>query len=148
MNTKKRLEEFNKKYAPLSIMDSEETGFTLCLTQNDLSWHEEAFDLYGEKSGDPKYDIYGLKNHGNGYEWDAAFREAFIKEPALKLVSFDSEAGGFYCTCTDLFVLIDFAQRFYEICKDTERFVELISDGVERDHKFPYMHGKDYHLFF
>ena len=49
MNTEKRLEEFNKKYAPFSIMDSEETGFTLCLTQNDLSGMKRP-SIYTEKN--------------------------------------------------------------------------------------------------
>ena len=36
-------------------------------------------------------DERGLKTHGNGYEWDAAFREAFADEPNIERIIFDSE---------------------------------------------------------
>jgi len=54
------------------------------------------------KSADEVCDERGLKTHGNGYEWDAAFREAFADEPNIERIIFDSEAGGFFCNCDDL----------------------------------------------
>ncbi len=83
---------------------------------------QDAFDAYATEIGEPAYSRNGLKTHGNGYEWEAAFREAFKDDPNLSKILFDCEAGGFFCYADDLSLIEDFGSRFKEICEDTEAF--------------------------
>lgn len=110
--------------------------FSLCLPIALLSdeyypYCQTAFDNYAKKSGDEVCDERGLKTHGNGYEWDAAFREAFADEPNIERIIFDSEAGGFFCNCDDLQILMDFGSRFKKICENTEVFTKTIAEGIK-----------------
>lgn len=96
--------------------------FSLCLPIALLSdeyypYCQTAFDNYAKEIGDEVCDERGLKTHGNGYEWDAAFREAFADEPNIERIIFDSEAGGFFCNCDDLQILTDFGSRFKKSAK-------------------------------
>lgn len=95
-------------------------------------WYcQTAFDNYAKGIGDEVCDERGLKTHGNGYEWDAAFREAFADEPNIERIIFDSEAGGFFCNCDDLQILTDFGSRFKNICENTELFTKTIAEGIK-----------------
>lgn len=60
------------------------------------------------RNGEPAYSKNGLKTHGSGYEWEAAFREAFKDDPNIQRILFDCEAGGFFCYANDLTLLEDF----------------------------------------
>ena len=92
---------------------------------------QTAFDNYAKEIGDEVCDERGLKTHGNGYEWDAAFHEAFADEPNIERIIFDSEAGGFFCNCDDLQILTDFGSRFKKICENTEVFTKTIAEGIK-----------------
>lgn len=81
--------------------------------------------------GEPTTTPIGLKTHGNGYEWEAAFRQAFRNDPNIGRVLFDCEAGGFFCSCDDLDILEDFGIRFKDVCEDTDRFTEVVTEGIQ-----------------
>ena len=136
MNTKERIEAFNKAIAPFYIVDHEDGGYSLCLPLDLLSddyypYCQDAFNAYAEENGEPARDENGLKTHGNGYEWEAAFRQAFADDPNIGRILFDCEAGGFFCECADLSLIEDFGKRFKEICEDTERFTPIVSEGIK-----------------
>lgn len=136
MNTEKQIENFNNINAPFYVVAHDDGRFSLCLPIALLSdeyypYCQTAFDNYAKKSGDEVCDERGLKTHGNGYEWDAAFREAFADEPNIGRIIFDSEAGGFFCNCDDLQILMDFGSRFKKICENTEVFTKTIAEGIK-----------------
>lgn len=100
MNTEKQIEDFNNTNAPFYVVAHDDGRFSLCLPIALLSdeyypYCQTAFDNYAKEIGDEVCDERGLKTHGNGYEWDAAFREAFADEPNIERIIFDSEAGSF-----------------------------------------------------
>lgn len=100
MNTEKQIDNFNNTNAPFYVVAHDDGRFSLCLPIDLLSdeyyqYCQTAFDNYAKEIGDEVCDERGLKTYGNGYEWDAAFREAFADEPNIERIIFDSEAGGF-----------------------------------------------------
>lgn len=136
MNTEKQIEDFNITNAPFYVVAHDDGRFSLCLPIDLLSdeyypYCQTAFDNYAKGIGDEVCDERGLKTHGSGYEWDAAFREAFADEPNIERIIFDSEAGGFFCNCDDLQILTDFGSRFKNICENTELFTKTIAEGIK-----------------
>ncbi len=136
MNTEKQIENFNNANAPFYVVAHDDGRFSLCLPIALLSdeyypYCQTAFDNYAKEIGDEMCDERGLKTHGNGYEWDAAFREAFADEPNIGRIIFDSEAGGFFCNCDDLQILTGFGSRFKKICENTEVFTKTIAEGIK-----------------
>ena len=100
------------------------------------NYGQSAFDRYAESIGEPICNSRGLKTHGDGYEWEAAFRQAFRNDPDIGRVLFDCEAGGFYCYCNDLDIIEDFGIRFKELCEDTDRFTEVIAEGIQHQQEW------------
>ena len=99
---KQRIKNFNQENAPFYIVDHDNGEFSLCLPLDLLSeeydqYCQDAFDVYAAEIGESAYSENGLKTHGSGYEWEAAFCETFKEEPNIKNILFDSEAGGFFC---------------------------------------------------
>lgn len=136
MNTEKQMEQFNNSNAPFYVVSHDDGRFSLCLPLDLLSdeyypYCQTAFDNYAKEIGDEVCDERGFKTHGSGYEWEATFREAFADEPNIERIIFDSEAGGFFCTCDDLQILTDFGNRFKSICENTEVFKKTISEGIK-----------------
>ena len=122
MNTEKQIENFNNTNAPFYVVAHDDGRFSLCLPIALLSdeyypYCQTAFDNYAKEIGDEVCDERGLKTHGNGYEWDAAFREAFADEPNIERIIFDSEAGGFFCNCDDLQILTGFGSPLKKTAK-------------------------------
>lgn len=137
MDTKQRIEAFNAENAPFYIVDLENGVYSLCLPLDLLGdvyspYCQEAFDIYAEERGEPASSPNGLKTHGGGYEWEAAFREAFAEDPNIKKILFDCEMGGFFCDANDLSLIEDFGRRFKAICEDTERFTPIVSQGIKK----------------
>ena len=135
MENTKRINEFNRENRPFYIVDHDDGTFSLCLPFNLLTgqyenYGQSAFDRYAESIGEPICNSRGLKTHGDGYEWGAAFRQAFRNDPDIGRVIFDCEAGGFFCSCDDLDILEDFGIRFKELCEDTDHFVDIIAEGI------------------
>ncbi len=137
MKNERRIKEFNRNNRPFYIVEQDDGTFSLCLTFDLLegkyaNYCQEAFDNYAKSIGDPLYTPIGLKTHGNGYEWEAAFRQIFRNDPDIGRVIFDCEAGGFYCNSDDLDIIEDFGERFKEACEDTEFFTQAIAEGIPK----------------
>lgn len=136
MSIESQIDSFNKSNAPFYIVSHDDGIFSLCLPLSFLggeyeNYCQEAFDAYAVQIGEPIFSGSGLPSYGNGYEWEAAFQEAFADDANIKKVTFDCEAGGFFCTSAEFSVLEDFGKRFKTICEDTEKFTAIIADGIE-----------------
>lgn len=97
----------------------------------DGDFGQHAFNAYAQEIGEPIKDDLGFYSHGSGYEWEAAFKEAFKDDPDLRRIRFDCEASGFFCYCEDLPLLKDFGRRFKDLVDDTEVFTEVVSRGIK-----------------
>ena len=136
VDIKQRIIKFNQENPPFYIVDHGDGEYSLCLPLDMLSdeyypYCQDAFDAYAAEIGEPAYSPNGLKAHGSGYEWEAAFREAFKDDPNIGRILFDCEMGGFYCYANDLKLLEDLGSRFKDICEDTERFIPIVSEGIK-----------------
>lgn len=136
MNIKKRIEAFNENNRPFYIVDHDDGKFSLCLPLDLLRGEYEdfgqaAFDAYALEIGEPPMDSRGFQTHGNGYEWEAAFRQAFADDPNIDKILFDCEAGGFFCYTADLSLLEEYGAKFRKICTDTEKFTPIVSQGIK-----------------
>lgn len=137
MDIKQRIDKFNQENPPFYIVDHEDGEYSLCLPLDMLSdkyypYCQAAFDAYAVEIGEPAYSKNGLKTHGSGYEWEAAFREAFKDDPGIRKILFDCEMGGFFCDADDLLLIEDFGRRFKALCEDTERFTPIVSEGIKK----------------
>ena len=133
---KQRIRKFNQENAPFYIVDHDNGEFSLCLPLDLLSeeyglYCQDALDAYAAEIGESAYSQNGLKTHGSGYEWEAAFRETFKENANIKNILFDCEAGGFFCYTNDLSLLEDFGSRFKDICENTKRFTPIVSAGIK-----------------
>ena len=135
MDNEQRIQTFNEANKPFYIVAHDDGAFSLCLPFTFFDgeyadYGQEAFNRYAQQIGDPVMER-GLYTHGSGYEWEAAFQQAFADDPHIGRIRFDCEAGGFFCDCDDLSILADFGRRFKDICEDTEKFVPIITEGVK-----------------
>ena len=115
MNMKERIERFNHENRPFYIVDHDGGQFSLCLPLDFLddefeNYGQAAFDAYALEIGEPPINRQGFQTHGNGYEWEAAFCQAFADDPNIDKILFDCESGGFFCYTADLSLLEDFAE--------------------------------------
>ncbi len=134
-NIKERIDAFNDSNRPFYIVDHNDGVFSLCLPISFLEgeyadYCQESFNSYSVANGEPIKTASGMYTHGNGYEWEAAFREAFKDDPQIGKIIFDSEAGGFFCNSHDLSVLENLGTRFKNACEDTQHFSLLIARGI------------------
>lgn len=135
MNITQRIHQFNRANEPMYIVDHENGEYSLCLPLDFLTepyrdFGQEAFNQYAEQNGDP-VKVNGLYTHGSGYEWETVFKKAFEKEENLNKISFDCEAGGFFCYSEDLSVLESLGSQFRNICLDKDGFAELVSTALK-----------------
>lgn len=136
IDIKQRIKAFNEENAPFYIVDLGDGRFSLCLPLDMLGdeyypYCQDAFDAYAAEIGEPDRSKSGLRTHGNGYEWESAFREAFKDDPNIEKILFDCEMGGFFCDADDLSLIEDFGRRFKNICEDTKRFTPIVSEGIK-----------------
>ena len=133
MNIEKEIRAFDEACKPFYLVDHDNGTFSLCLTFafNDDDFGQEAFNAYSREIGAPIKDNLGFYSHGSGYEWEAAFKEAFKNDPNLRRIQFDCEASGFFCNCDDLSLLKDFGTRFKALVDDMESFTKVVSDGIK-----------------
>lgn len=136
MENTKRINDFNRENRPFYIVDHDDGTYALCLPFSFLSgeyadYCQAAFDNYAKSIGEPVYNSIGLRTHGNGYEWEAAFRQAFRNDTNIGRVLFDCEAGGFFCSCDDLDIIEDFGIRFKDLCENTDQFPKVITQGIQ-----------------
>ena len=135
MQIKERIEAFNRENRPFYIVEHEGGKFSLCLPLDMLPeeyypYCQEAFDAYAEENGISKHLLSGRHRFGDGYDWQAAFWQAFAGDPNLEKISFDCEASGFFCGSHDLDILEQYGARFREICTDTAQFTPIVSQGI------------------
>lgn len=133
MNIEKEIREFDEANRPFYLVDHDNGTFSLCLAFAfiDGDFGQDAFNAYAQEIGEPIKDDLGFYSHGSGYEWEAAFKEAFKDDPDLRRIRFDCEASGFFCYCEDLSLLKDFGSRFKNLVDDTETFTEVVSRGIK-----------------
>ncbi len=134
MTVKERLDAFQKEYPPFYIVDHDDGRFSLCLPLDFLAneygdYCQDAFDTFAESNGEPHIDDHH-SSYGSGYDWQAAFAEAFKDDPNISRIIYDSECGGFYCYCDSLDIIEDFGKRFKSICEDYDRFAPIVADGM------------------
>ena len=137
MDIKDRIIAFNRENKPFYIVDHEGGRFSLCLPLDMLPeeyypYCQEAFDAYAEEIGVSTQHLSGRNRFGDGYDWQAAFCQAFVGDPNLEKITFDCEASGFFCGCDDLGILEQYGAKFREICMDTARFTPIVSQGIRR----------------
>lgn len=135
MHIKEKIESFNRDNKPFYIVDHDGGKFSLCLPLDMLPeeyypYCQEAFDAYAEEIGVSTQHLSGRNRFGDGYDWQAAFCQAFAGDPSLGKINFDCEASGFFCGCDDLGVLERYGAKFREICTDTARFTPIVSQGI------------------
>ena len=128
-----RIEELNQDLDPFFLMSHDDGIYSLCLDSDELNDDgRAAFNAYAKEAGKLVRDEQGFYAYGSGYDWEAAFREAFKYDPNLKRIHFDCESGGFYCYGFDLEMMANFGKRFKELCADTERFIPIVSEGIRQ----------------
>lgn len=137
MQVIERIEAFNKENKPFYIVNHSDGKFSLCLPLDMLPdeyypYCQETFNAYAEEIGVSKHHLSGRNRFGDGYDWQAAFSQAFAGDPNLEKINFDCEASGFFCTCHDLAILEQYGAKFREICTDTARFVPIVSQGIRK----------------
>lgn len=134
--TAQRIASFNQQHKPFYIVDHESGRYSLCLPLDLLSneyfpYCQEAFDAYAKEIGRPSHTASGLFTYGSGYDWQAAFCQAFHDDPNLQRFCFDCEAGGFFMYCNDLDLLEEYGARFKAICENTAAFIPIVSAGIK-----------------
>ena len=140
-----RIHEMNRKLEPFSLSDygNGEYGLSLPFTFLEEpydNYGQEAFNRFAEEHGESVKDQYGLYTHGNGYEWERVFRTAFQDKPELKNVTFDCEAGGFYCYSHSLTILEHLGMEFKSICENETEFQPLVEKALsESQEELPEM---------
>ena len=128
------IERFNQENAPFYLVNHGDNSASLCLEVSFLSdeymdFGQDAFNAYAKEIGDP-ITQNGLYTHGNGYEWEAVFRKAFEDDPALASISFDSEAGGFFCNGKDVDAMVSLGTRFRQLVLEPERFKTIVPPAL------------------
>ena len=128
------IERFNQENAPFYLVNHGDNSVSLCLELSFLSdeymdFGQDAFNAYAKEIGDP-ITQNGLYTHGNGYEWEAVFRKAFEDDPALASISFDSEAGGFFCNGKDVDAMVSLGTRFRQLVLEPERFKTIVPPAL------------------
>ena len=124
------IERFNQENAPFYLANHGDNSVSLCLELSFLSdeymdFGQYAFDAYAKEIGDP-ITQNGFYTHGDGYEWKAVFRKVFADDPALENISFDSEAGGFFCNGKDVDAMVSLGTRFRQLVLEPEKFKNIV----------------------
>lgn len=131
-----KIENFDKKNAPFYLVDHGDK-VSLCFVLHLTPFYscdlgQDAFNRYAESIGDPVKEN-GLFTHGSGYEWEYVFRKAFEDDPNIDKITYDCEAGGFFCYGKDIDMMIDFGARFRALLNDEDTFYELICKALPED---------------
>ncbi len=130
-----RLKVVNRELDPFYIVDHSNGTFSLCgrINYMEEEFGQAAFDAYAEEIGEDPRDEQGYITYGSGYDWEAAFKEAFKDDKNFKRLKFDSEGGMFCCYGDDLDMMIDFGSRIRELSLDIEKFTPIVSAGIKNE---------------
>ena len=131
MDNKSVIEKFNEKCAPFYLVDHDNGTFSLCypfsfVEEKYRLYGQEAFDKYAERIGEPARDERGFCTHGNGYEWAIVFNKYFENDRDFARLHTDCEAGGFFCYCDDLNLMVEVGLRFKNLIDDTYTFTKTV----------------------
>ena len=134
MDIKQQIEKFDAENKPFYMVDHEDGVYSLCIPLSFLNeeyrdFGQEAFNQYAIRAGEPVTDGR-FYTHGDGHEWKYVFEKAFEGEENLKQITFDCEAGGFFCYSRDFDVLAEYGRRFREICMKEKEFTELVCSAL------------------
>ena len=138
MDNKSVMEKFNEKCAPFYLVDHDNGTFSLCypfsfVDEKYRFYGQEAFDKYAERIGEPARDERGFCTHGNGYEWAVVFNKFFENDRDFARLHTDCEAGGFFCYCDDLNLMVEVGLRFKNLIDDTYTFTKTVHSALEED---------------
>ena len=137
MDIRQQVKKFDEENKPFYMVDHGDGEYSLCLPLSSLKgeysdFGQEAFNQYAVRAGEPVTDGR-FYTHGDGYEWEYVFEKAFEGEENLKKISFDCEAGGFFCYSNDFEILAEYGRRFREICMKEQEFTELVCSALSED---------------
>lgn len=137
MDIKQRIKKFNTEDKPFYLVDHDNGTYSLCLPISSLKGEyidfcQEAFNCYALQAGDPVTDGR-FYTHGSGHEWKIVFEKAFENEKKLQQITFDCEATGFFCYSDDFDVIEEYGKRFREICRNEQKFTELVCKALSED---------------
>ncbi len=137
MDIKQQIKKFDEENKPFYMVDHGDGEYSLCLPLSSLKgeyhdFRQEAFNQYAIRAGEPVTDGR-FYTHGDGYEWEYVFAKAFEGEENLKQITFDCEAGGFFCYTRDFEILAEYGRRFREVCMKEQEFTELVCSALSED---------------
>ena len=137
MDIRQQIKKFDEENKPFYMVDHGDGEYSLCLPLSSLKgeysdFGQEAFNQYAVRAGEPVTDGR-FYTHGDGYEWEHVFEKTFEGEENLKKISFDCEAGGFFCYSNDFEILAEYGRRFREICMKEQEFTELVCSALSED---------------
>lgn len=137
MDIRQQIEKFDTENKPFYMVDHKDGVYSLCLPLSSLKgeysdFGQEAFNQYAIRAGEPITDGR-FYTHGDGYEWKYVFEKAFEGEENLKKISFDCEAGGFFCYSNDFEILSEYGRRFRDVCMNEQEFSELVCRALSED---------------
>lgn len=126
MDVRQQIKKFDEENQSFYMVDHESSVYSLCLSLSFLgdeykNFGQEAFNQYAIRAGEPVTDGR-FYTHGDGYEWKSVFEKAFEGEENLKQITFDCEAGGFFCYSRDFEILAEHGRRFREMCMKEQKF--------------------------
>lgn len=133
---KEEIQNINEQIRPFDIQMRALGDYYLALRFSffegpDAEYGQDAFDAYAVSKGESPVNEYGLHIHGNGYEWDEVFKYAFKDTPGYEKLTFDSEAGCFFCDCDDLDLLKTCAMTMKQLC-ESNHFAELVQNALDQ----------------
>ena len=137
MDIQQQIKKFDNENKPFYMVDHEDGGYSLCLPLSSLTggysdFGQAAFNQYAISAGEPITDGR-FYTHGDGHEWEHVFKKAFEGEDNLKKISFDCEAGGFFCSSNDFNVLAEYGGRFRDVCMNEQEFTELVCRALSEE---------------
>ena len=136
MDINQRINKFNAENRPFYIVDHENGEYSLCLALSFLegeyeNFGQEAFNRYAMEIGDPVSENGRWFTHGSGHEWRYVFAKAVEDDPDSKAITYDCEAGGFFCYAKSLPLIEKLGAHFRNICMDGEKFAGLVSAALK-----------------
>ena len=137
MDISQQIKKFDAENKPFYMVAHGDGEYSLCLPLSSLKgeyndFGQEAFNQYAIRAGEPITDGR-FYTHGDGYEWEYVFAKAFEGEENLKKISFDCEAGGFFCYSHDFEIISEYGRRFREMCMNEQEFTELVCSALSED---------------
>lgn len=135
MNNQEKINQFIRENKPFVIVDYGTGKFGLDLmftffTGKYKDYGRDVFSQYALACGESIQTESGGYRYGSGYDWDTVFKKVFENDRRLREITFDSEAGGFFCHSQSLDLLLEFGTRFRHVCENKEQFAKVVSTAL------------------